>query len=269
MWALAVYILAAFLMLPAFAQAKVLVISDIDDTLKVAHVLSKKGAASSAFDDDSRFVGMSNIFQALQRRHSDIEFHYVSLAPRILMGGQHRDFVVENGFPLTALHLNPGIKQDPELKQKVIRKLITKKKPELIIYFGDNGQYDAKVYKQMDIEFPGTESITYIREAYSKLGRAEYPTMEGQIGFVTSVEVAIDLIMKGLLAVKDYKDVEDVAYSRLLRDDGHERFGEMVFPWWQDCRDFRWTWELARSSEKLDAIKAAIAKKCGAQAFGK
>ncbi|UXR65259.1 App1 family protein [Bdellovibrio bacteriovorus] len=253
----------AGLMMAAAAEAKVLVVSDIDDTLKVSHVLSKKGAATSFLDDDSLFVGMPEIFQMLNYQHEDIEFHYVSLAPKILMQEQHSDFLEESGFPITQLHMNSGVKQDPELKQKVIRKLLAEKKPELVIYFGDNGQFDAIVYDQMVKEFPQIPAVSYIREAYSKLARSKHPTMEGQIGFVTSVEVTIDLISKGLLSKKAYAPIESIVYKRLLRDDGHERFGEMVFPWWQDCRDFKWQWNITNPSQKLQIIQSTIDKKCG------
>lgn len=246
-----------------FALAKILVVSDIDDTIKVSHVLSKKGAATSFADDDSRFAGMSELYRLLDLSHNDIEFHYVSLAPKILMNEQHSDFLEENDFPVTELHMNSGIKQDPELKQKVIRKLLEDKKPEMVIYFGDNGQFDAIVYDQMVKEYPQIPYVSYIREAYSKLAESQYPTMEGQIGFVTTVELAIDLIQKKLLPVKAYSIIEKEVYKRLKRDDKNgETFGKMVFPWWQDCRDFKWRWDVKNPSERLLKIQDAIEKKC-------
>lgn len=255
-------ILLATLMMAAAAQAKILVISDIDDTLKVSHVLSKTRAAVSALDDDSRFAGMSKLFRSIRDAHSDIEFHYVSLAPKLLMGEQHKDFLKENDFPITALHMNSGIKQDPQLKQKVIRQLLTEKQPELVIYFGDNGQFDTIVYNDMNNEFPQIPSVTYIREAYSRLSASEHPTLPGQIGFVTAVEVTIDLISRGLLPADSYAPVEQVVYKRLKKDDGDENFGVMIFPEWQDCRDFKWIWDIKNPPQKLQEIRTAITQRC-------
>jgi len=254
----------AGLMMAVAAQAKVLVISDIDDTLKVSHILSKTRATVSSLDEHSRFAGMSKLYRSLRAAHNDIEFHYVSLAPKMIMGKQHLDFLKENKFPVTELHMNPGIKQDPQLKQKVIRQLLAEKNPEMVINFGDNGQFDTVVYNQMDKEFPKIPSVTYIREAYSRLADSQHPTLPGQVGFVTSVEVAIDLISRHLLPVAAYAPIEDIVYKRLQKDDGNEHFGVMVFPGWQDCRDFRWTWDIKNPSLKLKAIRAAIAEKCGA-----
>lgn len=247
------------------AQAKTLVISDIDDTIKVSHVLSKRGASTSVFDDDSLFVGMSDIFHLIKDKHQDAQFHYVSLAPRWLMEEQHTDFLEESGFPITQLHMNPGLKQDPELKQKVIRKILKAENPDLVIYFGDNGQFDTVVYDQMVQEFPQIQAITYIREAYSRLSLSKYPTRPGQIGFVTSIEVVIDLIAKGVLPPEAYKPIENIVYKGLMMDDGDETFGRMVFPWWQDCRDFKWVWNIKRPSKKLSQIMYSINSKCTEQ----
>lgn len=255
-------LLTAGLLLSVCTQAKTLVISDIDDTIKVSNVLSKSRATGSFFDDDSRFVGMAEIYQALQNQIPDSEFHYVSLAPKVLMREQHSDFIEENGFPFTALHMNSGIKQDPELKQKVIRQLLIDKKPDLVIYFGDNGQFDTIVYDQMVREFPSIPAVTYIREAYSKKGLSQHPTMAGQIGFVTSVEVTLDLISKRILPLSTYLPIQNIVYDRLLEDDGSENFGPMVFPKWQDCRDFKWQWDVKNPTQKLLTIINAIQLRC-------
>lgn len=246
----------------AVAWAKVLIVSDIDDTLKVSHILSKRGSFSSAFDDRSLFVGMPEIFQILKSSYKDIEFHYVSLAPHFLMNEQHQDFLRKNGFPVTGLHMNSGIRQDPQLKQKVIRRLLQDRSPTLVVYFGDNGQFDTIVYDQMAKEFPHIPAVSYIREVYSSRGEAEYPTKSGQIGFVTSVEVALDLIEKNLFPPKAYNFIEGVVHTRLGLDDGYETFGPMVFPWWQDCRDFYWRWPVQNPSEKLMEIRQTIRVMC-------
>ncbi|WP_413575803.1 phosphatase domain-containing protein [Bdellovibrio sp. HCB290] len=255
-------LLISILLVASFSEAKTLVISDIDDTIKVSNILSKSRSAGSFFDDDSRFVGMAEVYQALQNQIPDIEFHYVSLAPKALMQEQHSDFLTENSFPVTKLHMNSGIKQDPELKQKVIRALLKYEHPDLVIYFGDNGQFDTIVYDQMTKEFPQIPSVSYIREAYSRLGDSQYPTMPGQIGFVTSVEVTLDLISKQILPLSSYKNIQDIVYDRLLKDDGHENFGPMVFPHWQDCRDFKWQWQIKNPPQKLTAIMNAIEQRC-------
>lgn len=244
------------------SEGKVLVISDIDDTIKVSHVLSKIGAATSALDDNSHFVGMAEVYQALKKQHQDIEFHYVSLAPKILMKGRHLEFLKDNGFPVTQLHMNPSFTQDPQLKQKIIRKILKAKQPDLVINFGDNGQFDVVVYDDMKKEFPKIRMHTYIREAYSSLADSVHPTLPDQVGFVTSMEVALDLKSHDLLSAGSYSAIETLVYGGLLEDDGDETFGKMVFPWWQDCRDFKWQWSEAQPSNQFEFIRNAIQERC-------
>ncbi len=247
---------------PSFTFAKILVISDIDDTLKISHVISTVDSILSAFDDKSYFTGMPEVLQSLAKNNPDIEFHYVSLAPRFFMEQQHLNFLTKNNFPISELHMNPGTLQDPDLKQKVIRKLLEDKKPELVIYLGDNGQFDSLVYKQMTLEFPETASHTYIREVYSKFGSSKFPTQEGQTGFVTSVELALDLNEKGLLPAADYPAIEKLVFDQLKLESSRQLGGLRIFPAWQDCRDFIWRWDFRDPSEDLIAIEIAIEKKC-------
>jgi hypothetical protein len=258
---------SSLLFVPSLAFAKILVISDIDDTLKISHVASAVDALRSAFDDKSFFVGMPELFQDLAKSTADIEFHYVSLAPRFFMEQKHLNFLAKNNFPISELHMNPGTLQDPELKQKIIRKLLADKKPELVLYFGDNGQFDTLVYQQMTLEFPETASHTYIREVYSKFGSSKFPTQEGQTGFVTSVELALDLIEKGLLPAADYPAIEKLVFDQLKLESSRQLVGLRIFPAWQDCRDFIWKWDLKDPSEGLMAIEEAIAKKCRSSFF--
>lgn len=250
------------LFLSMSAQAKILVVADIDDTLKVTNVRSKAGAGSSFFDDGSLFKGMPEVFQALQASYSDIEFHYVSLAPRILMGEQHEDFIKENHFPLTALHTNPNFKQDPDYKQKTIRALLNEKKPDFVIYFGDNGQFDTVVYRQMNQEFKNIPEVTYIHEVYSTKGADILPTLPGQVGFVTAFEVTIDLITKNLLPASVYPKMEKLVYTALKKDDGDEHFGRMMYPHWMDCRDFKWQWNMTKETPQYKFIKQDILNRC-------
>lgn len=257
-----IFLLVFILLTHSFANAKVLVISDIDDTLKVTNLHSNLGAGSSLFDRYSHFAGMAELFKLIQLAQADVDFHYVSLAPQFLMEKAHHQFLKVNNFPITGLHTNPGIIQDPNLKQKAIRTLIKKVQPDLVIYFGDNGQYDTLVYRQMANEFKEIPSITYIREAYSKITSDIFPTLTGQVGFVTSLEVTMDLIQKGILPMNSYLPMEKHIYEAILADDGDEHFGKMVFPHWQDCGDLIWRWNPHTPSVRFQFIKQAIIDRC-------
>lgn len=259
---LIVSFLFLYLSLSLTAQARILVVSDIDDTIKVTHVLSKVGAVASAFDDDSRFSGMSELYKALAQTHrGEIEFHYVSLAPKLIMHEQHKKFLKENSFPTTQLHTNPLLSQDPQVKINIIRGLIQSRLPKKIIYIGDNGQLDTYVYEKLSREFSNIPALTYIREAYSKRGYSKNPTRGGQVGFVTTYELALDLIQKSLLAANYQAYFEKLIYKKIRYSPIVSIFGEMVFPWWIDCRDFKWRWAPPQTL-KSKYIHNYILKRC-------
>jgi hypothetical protein len=169
---------------------------------------------------------------------------------------------MENGFPVTKLYTNPELQQNPQFKQQVIREILQTKTPDLVLFFGDNGQFDAQVYGQLTSEFQHIPSLVYIREAYSKLGEAKYPTQPGQIGFVTTLELVIDLIQRDLLPEQSLPDFEKIVVEKLKREDGNELFEAVVLPWWMDCRDFRWLWHWPRPSAAHLFIKDRLIKRC-------
>lgn len=246
-------------------QAKTVVISDIDDTLKVTHVLSKLGSGFSFFDQYSHFSGMNTLFNSLQQNDPTTNFYYVSLAPQALMENVHLGFLRNLNFPVTKLFTNPGIKQDPNLKQIAIRQILNSQQPDQVLFFGDNGQFDTEVYEQMKNEYPKIQFITYIREAYSKkahLTRSTYPTKPGQIGFVTSAELALDLKQRGLITQNQLIFVIQQTYNQMNRDDRQEHFGAMIFPWWMDCRDFSWQWQVPQQDSMITRIYQKIKQRC-------
>jgi hypothetical protein len=255
-----VWILAFFLTF--YSQARILVVSDIDDTLKVTNVASTASVIASVFDERSVFAGMSELFQLLNKKfQGDIEFHYVSLAPKVLFKNEHREFLAKNGFPVTRLYMNPRLVQDPMVKISFIREIIQQVNPKLILYFGDNGQADTEIYDQLQREFNRIPSKTFIREAYSKRGYARYPTKSHQIGFVTPLEVALALEEDGVLLNYDRVNIENMVATKIRYEPFYLVRGEFVFPNWQDCRDFQWRWG-SPDSDKGSYILQTILRRC-------
>ena len=57
------FLLLLFLGTPSFAQT--LLVSDVDDTIKLANVLSYANSVRYATDSKSRFMGMSELYRLL------------------------------------------------------------------------------------------------------------------------------------------------------------------------------------------------------------
>ena len=234
--------LAILFLLPQVAFSKVLLVSDMDDTIKVSHVLDVDSAIANARQTKNAFMGMPELYQSLVKIPEATEFHYLSSAPRKLMLYLHHFFLWQNDFPSGRLVLNNKL-IDSEHKITSLRKMIAEFNPTKMILIGDNGERDAEVYAQIRKEFPHIGGETYIHMAYSQEGFEKNegkPLQKGQIAWATSIDLAYDLLKKGYITEADYKRLVESVESRALSEDPYvERRQQMMFPAWFDCRDFQ------------------------------
>lgn len=220
----------------------VLLVTDIDDTIKVSHVLDKDSAAANAFAVKNAFMGMPELYQALTKVESATPMYYLSNAPKKLMTQSHEAFVKINNFPQGVLVLNHRLIERTH-KIKSLRQMIKEHEPKVMILIGDNGERDAEVYAQIREEYPLIGGETYIHQTYSQKGyRGQFgkPLLKNQIPWVTSIDLAQDLLRKGYISQDDYLKVVDAVEKRGLAEDPYvERNQQMLFPAWFDCRDFK------------------------------
>lgn len=236
------FLLAFLLVLPQVVLAKtVLLVSDMDDTIKVSHVLDPDSAVANAMATRNAFMGMPELYQKLSKIDGATPFHYLSNAPEDIMRKFHKKFIRINKFPKGELVLNEKV-IDHDHKIKALRKMITLYNPDEMILIGDNGERDNEVYDQIRKEFPHIGGQTYIHLAYSKFGfQGSFgkPLLENQIGWVTSLDLALDLMFKGYIGMKDYIQlVTSIEEKALAEKNDVERNKQMMFPAWFDCRDF-------------------------------
>ena len=92
-------IISLFVALSAKAETDTILVTDIDDTLKVQNVLDLVDSASYVLDSKTRFMGMNDLFQALAHDNPAMKFYYVSRAPSWLMADTHRSFLWQGKFP--------------------------------------------------------------------------------------------------------------------------------------------------------------------------
>ncbi len=251
------------LLLPQVVLSRtVLLVSDMDDTIKVSHVLDPDSAVANAISLKNAFMGMPELYQKLSRIEGATRIHYLSNAPEDIMRKFHKKFIRKNRFPKGELVLNSKL-LDPEHKVKSLRKMIEKFQPDEMILIGDNGEHDPEVYGQIRKEYPHIGGLTYIHLAYSKFGfegSFGKPLLDNQIGWVTSLDLALDLMFKGVLTMKDYLHVVKAVEERALAEKNDvERNRQMMFPAWFDCRDFNVPVLPAISSELQTKIETRCA----------
>lgn len=233
-------ILLTLLLAATSAFASILLVTDMDDTIKVSHVLDPDSAMANAAATKNAFMGMPELYQSLVKMEGATHMHYLSNAPRRLMNYSHRMFLWRNDFPAGELILNRKV-IDHEHKIKSLRKMIADHKPTKMILIGDNGEKDPEVYAKIRSEFPEIGGETYIHLAYSSLGfegSFARPLLPGQIPWVTSLDLTLDLVMKGYLTNEAYTKVVKSVEQRALKEKNTvERNRQMMIPAWMDCRD--------------------------------
>lgn len=247
--------------------AQTLLVSDVDDTIKLAYVQSTKDKIYFALDDTSRFMGMSELYRLIEQDNPDLQIAYLSRAPTWLMQKRHQSLLKKGAFPQGRYIGRESLSSDTH-KVQALRSLIAEFQPKKVILLGDNGEADPVVYQQIADEFrsSGIEFLQFIRIVYSKSlwTPGGVAVKSDQKGFVTPIEISLELEARGLLTKR--------SVEKLLADQGplltdeklKEKNGEYAFPYFVECSDFRWTWDdRVREFPGLTLIKNRIVKRCG------
>lgn len=229
------------------AQAKVLLISDVDDTLKHANVLNPSGVARYAFDTTSRFTGMSELYNLLLQDQTEIEFVYLSAAPSYVMGRSHRAFLANAEFPQGDYFPRDWGSVESHKLHK-IREIINQRRPKQVILVGDNGNSDTEIYAQIVQEYSdwGIEFYQFIRVAYSTESTAEIgkPVLPDQVGYVTPIEIALVLHKNQILKGSSLEWIFNNTIPAILAEPKDDRGrGSLTFPSYINCRQYKWRWD--------------------------
>jgi phosphatidate phosphatase APP1 len=158
------------------------VISDIDDTVKISHVLEKKRLMRHTFMEEFQAVsGMAQLYQSWKDTHN-ASFHYVSSSPWQLYS-ELASFFSREGFPDAAsFHL-----KEVRLKDRLDRTLLnlfadpmTSKISKIssimdtfptrtFILVGDTGERDPEVYGEICRRYPNQVQRVFLRDVTSDL----------------------------------------------------------------------------------------------------
>nr|BFD66821.1 hypothetical protein HAGR004_18430 [Bdellovibrio sp. HAGR004] len=260
------WIAFVLLLLGISAEAKTLLVSDIDDTIKLAHVKDLSEAARFAFDSQSRFLGMSELYQLIDQDQPDLDIVYLSRAPNWLMGRTHRKFLVNGGFP-EGQYINRTNYDSDVHKLYSLRDIMNRVRPDTVIFLGDNGEQDAEVYQQISQEYAnkGIRFHQFIRVVYSNTSFMILNTrlQSGQVGFVTPIEVAVELEKAGILKTSSVDLLMDALMPEIMIQKNYTAEGVVAFPYFVNCRDFVWRWDadVVRFAPLKD-LKKRVVERC-------
>ena len=148
------------------------VISDIDDTLKHTHVLSRQALLSNTFLRDFEPIpGMATLFREWSGQGA--AFHYVSSSPwqlyRTLAALFETEGFPEGSFHLLAFRLRDHLMRRILLMRRsgkgaVIKSILQMFPERRFVLVGDSGEADPEIYAGIAQKFPRQVARVFIRE---------------------------------------------------------------------------------------------------------
>ena len=149
------------------------VVSDIDDTIRISHVLDRSELIQNTFVRPFRATsGLAELYARLAKEGA--AFHYLSGSPWQLYEPLI-EFLDLGGFPFGALHLRAFRVKDRSIRQffgssmghklRWLRRLATLCPRRRFLLVGDTGEQDADVYSTFSREHPGRVRAVLLRRA--------------------------------------------------------------------------------------------------------
>jgi phosphatidate phosphatase APP1 len=175
-------------------RSPLLLISDLDDTIKISHTQSKLVTVYRGLFRSSAFAGMAQLYCELIGEHPNSEFHLVSSSPPQIRRKIER-FLHKNDFPVAEICLRDWIRQTSIVKYKLGTILdLVEKTSWPVILIGDDTEHDPEVFAHVHKRFPEKIAARYLRTVKGR----DLP--EGSAGFFTAFDVACAELSAGRLS---------------------------------------------------------------------
>jgi hypothetical protein len=176
------------------ASLPLLLISDLDDTIKISNTQSKLITVYRGLFRSSAFAGMAQLYAELLAHHPDSKFVLVSSSPPQIRK-KIEFFLTKNSFPLATITLRDWIRQSSILKYKLKTILeLVDQSAHPVLLIGDDTEHDPEVFSHVAKRHPNKILARYLR---SVKGR-ELP--EGSVGFYTAFDIACAELGAGRLS---------------------------------------------------------------------
>jgi hypothetical protein len=260
-------LIAVILAFSSIGYSKTLIVSDIDDTIKVSHVRDQFDMVWYSQITTNPFRGMSYVYSVILNEdlynnyEPDSEVIYVTNARDYLMFRSHTKFIEDNYFPKGKIFFQTS-SNNADHKYNTIKAYLEKNKFDTLIMVGDNGQEDINFYSRITEEFKDRIFIrTYIRQVYGAPTEV-VPYAKGQIPFVSPLEILEDLEENNLLSLENYYSVANVIAQEIIDDTGDVNpYKPQYFPEWLNCKNMKFynypelsTPQIEKAYEKIHSI---------------
>lgn len=173
--------------------APLLLISDLDDTIKISHTQSKLVTVYRGLFRTSAFAGMAQLYAELLAQHPSSEFHVVSSSPPQIRR-KIEFFLSKNKFPEARITLRDWIRQGSIVRYKLGSILtLVERSTVPVLLIGDDTEHDPEVFAHVAKRFPERIAARYLRAVRGR----KLP--EGSLGFFTAFDVACAELSAGRL----------------------------------------------------------------------
>lgn len=201
------------------------IVSDIDDTIQKSYVTDKfKAAQTLLFNNymtQKAFPGVSELYQALDKNNDGIvngDVYYISGSP-VQISQRIENFLSYNGFPFGSIDLkrigfsknvdNPVQQMDYKLEK--LRILFDTYPNKKFILFGDNGEKDPEIYREISRKYPNKVIAIYINNV---TGDNKNSVRYNQVLLTDSaIEAANDLLNNGFIKNTDLEIIKGIVES--------------------------------------------------------
>lgn len=233
--------LSAHPSLPAFASGPAsLIISDVDDTVKLSNVPNTGDSVLRVFGEEV-FPGMKTLYSVMAWERDSLVF--LSGGPTFL---EHhvREVLDENGFSGYQLLLRDIFVSGGAWSHKTarLRELSAASPARPFILIGDDGEKDPEIFSAFSAAQPGKVHAIYIHRVRGRKISA------GEIGYHTAFEIALSEVKAGRMTTVE---AAEVGRTVLSADP------ELVFPEFAECPSeiiYPMSPEIRRSVVLLDLI---------------
>ena len=187
------------------------VISDVDDTIQYSHVSSKWEAFKTLLLGNETTLkevpGMAALYQALDQANDgavDGDITYLSGSPMNYVG-RVENFLAAHDFPEGPIQLkNFGFREgednpfkQTDYKLNHLREVFDTYPQKSFLLFGDSGEKDPEIYRQIATEYPGRVQAILIHHVTSDAEND--PRYQGLTVIKSGLDAAKVLHQKGIL----------------------------------------------------------------------
>ena len=159
------------------------VVSDIDDTIKISEVSSKRELLANQFLRPFEVVpSMASVYRRWQQEHPGAAFHYVSASPWQLYGPLSK-FALAERFPAGTFQMKLFRPKDStffdlfmdqvQFKLGQIEPLLRSYPQRRFVLVGDSGEQDPEIYGELARKYPEQVVGIFIRNVSGEDARGQ------------------------------------------------------------------------------------------------